>query len=443
MIVDLLDEAGGAPAALALVSDERAWTYLELDRAVSERADTLRADGVVPGRIVPVVLDPTADAVVLLLALWRIGATPAPLNSKLTTAERQRAVDAVGGQPCESQAVLWTSGTEGRPRGVAISYRGLVASARAARARLELGPGDVWLASLSPAHIGGLALLTRSLLLGGRLVAVGEFDAQRTSRWIDGEDTGPHATDPVTHVSMVPTQLLRLLELRGGSPPPNSFRCALVGGAHAPAGLLQEGLAAGWPLALTYGLTQATSQVATAPPALTRTKPGTVGKPLDGVDVCIGDASEVLVRGATLATSYVGAEDGSLTDAEGWHHTGDVGRIDEEGHLWITGRRSDRIVSGGVTIDAVEVEEVLRSHPSVADACVVGLPDVEWGERVAAWVVPAPTGLDLEGLRAYLRERLSGPKLPRLLHVSVQLPRNANGKVDRERVRTELAGTLT
>jgi acyl-CoA synthetase (AMP-forming)/AMP-acid ligase II len=182
--------------------------------------------------------------------------------------------------------------------------------------------------------------------------------------------------------------------------------------------------------------------VATSPPDATRRKPGSVGKPLRGVEVRIAHDGEILVRGATLASGYVGVDAGALVDAEGWHHTGDVGRLDEDGDLWVIGRRIDRIVSGGVSVDAVEVEEALRSHPGVADACVVGVPDPTWGERVAAWIEPAGGALDLEDLDAYARARLAAPKLPRHYHVERSLPRNANGKIDRARVLDRLRRAL-
>jgi O-succinylbenzoic acid--CoA ligase len=440
MLVDLLDEAAGAPDAIALVSDEHRWTYAELDRAVTERADTMRAEGLQRGHIVPISVDATAEAVIQLLALWRAGVTPAPLNSRLTEPERDAATAALAGGPSEAQVVLWTSGTGGRPRGVAISFRNLVASARAARERLHLRADDVWLASLSPAHVGGLALITRALLVGSRLLALGPFEVRRTSELMDGMHL-PAGTDaPVTHISVVPTQLHRLLELRAGRAPTESFRCALVGGARAPSRLVRSALHGGWPLALTYGLTEATSQVATAPPDVTARKPGTLGRPLDGVDLRIGDDDEILVRGSTLAMGYVGPGAAEIVDAEGWHHTGDLGRLDEDGDLWVTGRRSDRIVTGGVTVDAVEVEEALASHGSVAEACVVGLPDDEWGERVAAWVVPLAGDLDVDELLAFLRTGLSGPKIPRVVQVLGPLPRNPNGKVDRGAVRNRLGG---
>jgi acyl-CoA synthetase (AMP-forming)/AMP-acid ligase II len=112
--------------------------------------------------------------------------------------------------------------------------------------------------------------------------------------------------------------------------------------------------------------------------------------------------------------------------------------VDDDGDLWITGRRMDRIVSGGVTVDAVDVEEQLRSHPSIVDACVVGIADEEWGEKVGAWIEPVVGEFSIEEIEAYLRGRLSAAKLPRLWHVEGDLPRNANGKIDRARVRAVL-----
>jgi len=438
MVVDVLARAPAPPDAPALDDAGRSWTYRELGALVDRRAAELRASGHGPGQIAPVVVDADPDGFVTLLALWRLGATPAPLSARLTPAERAAACAALDGVAGGAQAVIWSSGTAGRPRGVALSFAALAASAEASRERLGLGPGDVWLASLSPAHVGGLALLTRALLLGGRLVAPGPFDAHVLSDLVDG--TGRPSGVAVTHVSLVPTQLLRLLDARAGAAPPASFRCALVGGAAAPARLLSRALGEGWPLALTYGLTEATSQVATAPPEVTRRKPGTVGRPLEGVEVRIGEEGEILVRGTTLAEGYVASSEPFLS-SDGWLRTGDLGRIDADGDLWVTGRRIDRIVSGGVTIDAAEVEEALRAHPDVRDAAVVGLPDEEWGERVGAWIEPvdAPRPELVASLGAFLRDRLTPAKLPRVYHVAAGLPRNVNGKLDRAGVREALS----
>jgi O-succinylbenzoic acid--CoA ligase len=444
-VVDPLRESAGRPDAIALVDGEDAWTFAELDARVRESVDAMgpRPEGVV----VPVVVEPDAAGVVELLALWRAGAVPVPLNARLSAAELDRARSSLAAAilPAGTQVVVWTSGTSGRPRGVALSWGNLAHLTRAAGERLDLGASDVWLATLSPAHVGGLALVLRAILLGGTLVCAGRFDAARVSDLLDGHGRPDDVRAP-TRISLVPTQLLRVLEHRAEREAPDTLRSVLVGGAHAPASLVERALAAGWPVALTYGATEASSQVATAPPDVVRGKPGTVGPPLSGVELRIARDGELLVRGPTRALGYVGAEAspddvGSvLADDDGWYHTGDLARLDDEGHLWITGRRIDRIVTGGVTVDAVEVEEALRAHPTVIDACVVGLADEEWGERIAAWVEPVVGEFDVEAVSSDLRARLSAAKLPRVWYVADGLPRNANGKVDRAAVRARLEG---
>lgn len=437
-VADFLAEtARREPERQALLSPDRAWSYAELSADVDRRAAELAREGVGPDRVHPLTLEPDADGIRTLCAVWRLGATPAPLNPRLTGAERLQALEVLQGAIPGAQAILWTSGTSGRPRGVALTADNLRASARAAAARLGLSADDVWLASLSLAHVGGLALVVRSLILGGTLAAWGRFSAAMASALLDGAAAAAGRTVRVSHLSVVPTQLLQLLEERKGSPPLPTLRCVLVGGAHAPSDLVARALASGWPVALTYGMTEMASQVATAPPERVRTKPGTVGRALDGVELRVTSDGEVLTRGATLALEYVGAE-APLRDAHGWYHTGDLGCLDAEGDLWITGRRSERIVTGGVNVDAHEVEAVLREHPAVRDACVVALPDERWGEVVAAVLVAVGQGVDVEALAEWARVRLSPPKRPRRWLVVDRLPLNTSGKVDRGSVRREV-----
>ena len=446
-VVDVLAASDGRRDDPAVLTPRRRMTFQALDALVSERTGVLAEEGVEPGTLRPLRVTASMESAVELLALWRAGAVPVPLNAALTEREDAEARGRLAGAtvPGGTQVVLWTSGTSGRPRGVALSWRNLEVSARAAARRLSLTPRDVWVASLSPAHVGGLALLTRSLLLGGAFAVPGTRDVPTLSRWLDGDegtepDDGASWPRP-THLSLVPTQLHRLLDHRGSRRAPASLRCVLVGGAHAPAGLVRRAVASGWPIALTYGATEMSSQIATAPPDQVRSTlegsgvAGSVGRPLDGVELQVEETGELLARGPTRALGYVAGDGASLADVEGWFHTGDLGRVDAEGRLWITGRRMDRIVSGGVTVDAVEVEEALRAHPAVVDACVVGVPDAEWGERVAAWIVPVHGELDVEELDAHARSRLAPAKRPRLWRVGVDLPRNANEKVDRLRVR--------
>ena len=465
-VVDVLARSAGRPERVALVGDGRAWSYAELDAAVDARADAIRGAGAAEG-VAAVAAEPDATTVIELLALWRLGVVPAPLNTRLTPAERSAARATLAGValPPTTQVVLWTSGTSGRPRGVALSFENLAAVTAGSAERLGLGADDVWLASLSPGHVGGLVLIVRSILLGGPLVAPGALGAEAMAELLRGtrpNDAGMSASaapgPTPSHLSLVPTQLHRLLDGWAGVAPPAAVRCVLVGGAHAPTTLVERAVAAGWPIALTYGATEMSSQIATAPPALVRELRGSVGPAMPGVELRIAASGEIECRGPTLALGYVGgaptaagntggrepkggaAARVSPADRDGWYRTGDVGRLDEAGRLWVTGRRIDRIVSGGVTIDAMEVEEALRAHPSVVDACVVGVPDPEWGERVAACVVPVEGEFDAAEVTAHLRGLLMAAKVPRAWRLAEALRLNANGKVDRAAVRASLSG---
>ncbi|MGY8798107.1 MAG: AMP-binding protein [Longimicrobiales bacterium] len=433
MATDVLQavlDRGADPESLALLSPDSGWTLAGLQVAVHQKAAELK-ELIEQGQVYPLIVHQDVDSVIDMLALWQLGVTPAPLNPKLTQAELAAAKTALSGVRSEAQAIVWTSGTAGRPRGVEVSFAGLSANAEASAARLLLTDDDVWAASLSFAHVGGLALLVRALLLGSDLVVLDAFDARRLNEALEGRGLPIGYNRPVTHVSLVPTQLKKLLDERGDEPAPKTARCVLTGGAHAPMALVGRAGRLGWPIALTYGMTEMTSQVATADPALTRLKPGTVGAPLNGTEVHIAPDDEIMVRGATLVERYVGADEVSILGDDGWYHTGDLGRIDEDGHLWVTGRRGERIISGGVTVDAIEVEEVLRAHPAVVDAVVAAIPDDEWGEIVGAFVVGVEGEFDLDAVAEHARSLLSDAKRPRRWLIDHELPLNANGKVDR------------
>ena len=437
MVTDPLAESAGRSDAIALIGDQGAWTFEELDRAVDVRCVDLEDEDVGPGVVVPLTAQADSAGLVEILALWRLGAVAAPLNPRLSNFEYDWAAAtlAMADAPDDCQVILWTSGTAGEPRGVALSWANLMANTWGTSERLALTEDDVWLASLSPAHVGGLALMVRSIVLGNALVCVGPFETDRTSRLIDTLDEFDIEDRALTHLSLVPTQLHQIMEHRGDEPPPATLRCALIGGAHTPESLVTRALDSGWPLALTYGATEMASQIATAPPELTRRKPGTVGPAMPGVEIRLITDGEIEVRGPTRAIGYVSEQSERLADSAGWYRTGDMGYMDADEHLWITGRRIDRIVSGGLTIDAIEVEEALRGHPSVLDACVVGVADDVWGERVAAWVDPVVGEFDIEEIDEHLGDFLSEGKLPTVWHVAGGLPRNPNGKVDRAAVR--------
>jgi o-succinylbenzoate---CoA ligase len=456
----------GKPGAEAPI-----WTWSELDAWVDRVATALTAAGLDPGERVAMRLPPCPEAVVLLHAVPRAGGTIVPVHAGWTESETARAIIAVGRpsiiittmgevvewdgeappprsgpgaawpgiRPDVPAAIVLTSGTSGSPRPVPLSHRNLAMSATGVAERLQLQPEDCWLTSLSPAHVGGLALLHRAAVVGCAVLTRPRFDAGEAAELID--------SGMVSHASLVPVMLQRLIEARGMNPPPSSLRCLLVGGAGTPAPLLKRALDLGYPIALTYGLTEASSQVATASPEQVREKPGSVGRSIASVELRIEGpdsqgVGEILVRGPTVV-SGAPREDSSTSrqpgpsvflDGERWLHTGDLGRLDADGDLWVAGRRSERIVSAGVTIEPAEVEEILLRHPSVREVAVVGEEDPEWGERVVAVVVPEESGPPptLDDLLAFARERLASAKRPRALRLLDELPRNAAGKVDRK-----------
>ena len=301
-------------------------------------------------------------------------------------------------------------------------------------------PDDRWLSCLPLYHVGGLAVLFRSCLYGTAVVLHRRFDVEAFNESLD--------TKAITLTSLVPTMLYRLLRARGRWP--DSLRLVLLGGAAASPELLAEAAAAGVPVATTYGLTEAASQVATLLPAGVRRKPGSVGRPLlfsrvrivgeDGAERPVGAYGEVVVSGPTVMAGYYENEPATARTVRGGElYTGDVGYLDADGDLWLVQRRSEIIVSGGENVYPAEVEAVLRRHPDVRAACVVGVAHPEWGEQVAALVAVAP-GAEVTPpqLVAFCREQLAGYKLPRLLRLADDLPRTASGKIAREQVRQQL-----
>lgn len=451
----------GSPGRVALTDGVRSWTYDTLDATVTRRARELSADGVRPGQRVAATLPPTAESVVAIHAVRRAGAVLVPLHPGWSVTEVEAAVALTGARRVvstdgwcppapalgrdvsaskearhgvsglpgplalpEALAIVRTSGTGGRPRGIVLGAEGLLHVARASGNRLGLASRDAWYASLQPAHVGGLALILRAAALGSAVVATGGFDA---AGFIELAEAGR-----VTHASLVPVMLKDVLDVLGGRTAPPALRAVLVGGAHCPEAWLVHAADVGLPVATTWGMTEASSQVATATPAEVRSNPRSVGRPLEGVEVRASRTGELRVRGPTLALDAMGPG-GALTDDDGWYHTGDVGRVDPDGTVYVTGRVGHRIVSGGLNVDPAEVEAALRGVDGVADCAVFGIPDPRWGERIAAAVVSeAGAELDAERLDRLQRARLASGKRVRAWILVEALPRNANGKVDRQ-----------
>jgi O-succinylbenzoic acid--CoA ligase len=472
--------------ALVDADEDRTLTYRQLDAHVDQVAGALAHRGVQPGDRVGMLRSNSASVVELVHALLRLRATLVPLNVELTAAElapqlRRAELDWLvceeqtestaaevfdpastlsGDEPTREAAgrldrpiaslperppltrdrtvlVMFTSGTTGEPKGVRLTAGNLVASATASAFRLGVTREDRWLVCLPTYHMGGLAPLVRSTLYGTAVVLQRSFDAGTTGRVVANRD--------VTGVSLVPTMLTRLLD--AGWEAPAHLRFVLLGGAPSPADLVARCEREGVPVHPTYGTTETASQIATAPPGQAFAHEGTVGQPLlctevtvldrEGDPVEAGETGELVVEGPTVTPGYL--DDERTGAAFGPHglHTGDVGYRDDDGRLWVVGRTDDTVLTGGENVHPAEVAAVVRDHQAVEDAAVVGLPDPEWGERLAALVVGDVAADELD---AHCRERLAPFKTPKTWGLADALPRTASGTVDREAVRERLTG---
>jgi len=320
-----------------------------------------------------------------------------------------------------------TSGSTGAPKTVVLSASALLASASATHDRL--GGAGQWLLAVPAHHVAGLQVLTRSLVAGTTPVALEDGPFTPSAFVAAARTLRPGRAH---HTSLVPTQLVRLLSDVEGIAALRSFSAVLVGGSGTPAALLAKALDAGIRVVTTYGMSE--------------TCGGCVydQKPLDGVQARI-DQGRILLGGPQLARGYL--HDPARTadafvelDGQRWFRTDDAGAAGF-GSLVVLGRLDDMIISGGSNVAPAPIEELLHEWPQIREACVVGVPDAEWGQRVGAAVVltsglPAPA---LGDVRARIRSALGPASAPRQLSVLPELPLRGPGKPDRSAISRLLA----
>jgi O-succinylbenzoic acid--CoA ligase len=435
----LAQRAQSCPERPALVTEASSVTYAELEAEATWVARRLAAYGVRRDATAALTMHPRREEVVLLHALMKLGAIALPLSPQLTGAERDAVLvaerpavdlnDAAELTQTEADLPLLgehdmddvccrilTSGSTGEPRPVELTYGNFLFSAVGSAFNIGVDPADRWLCCLPLSHVAGLSIVLRSVIYGTIAVLLDGFDTEQVASTL--------SSGRITVLSLVPTMLIRLLEADADLAAP---RAILIGGGPVPEAALMEALDRGATVVQTYGMTETCSQVTTLSPADARRKVGSAGRPLLTTHVRI-EGDQILVQGPTVSR-------GAL-DPDGWLHTGDLGHIDEEGFLYVTGREGDVIVSGGEKVMPAEVESVLLTHPAVEDAAVVGRPDPEWQEGVCALVVLADRAdADKRELRDHCAASLAGFKVPKRIDFVAALPRNPAGKL----LRGELA----
>jgi O-succinylbenzoic acid--CoA ligase len=331
------------------------------------------------------------------------------------------------------QIIISTSGTEGCPRGVMLTNDNLCAAVQSARARVNLESGDVWLVCLPLFHIGGLAILFRCMDVGATVVLHERFDPKLLWNELDRRR--------VTHLSLVPAMLSRVLEVSNGRRPPPSLRTVLVGGGPLSPRLVQRALTNGWAPCVTYGLSETASQVATFCHVDEKWETGDVGKPLPGarIDVvnsegeAVADQGRIRIVGPMVMAGYAnpaGIRGLGLTD--GHFISNDLGYIDRTGHLHVVGRADDMLIIAGENIHPLEVEARLLECKGVADVAVTALPDEDLGQHLIALVVG---GVEVSTVRTWSHAHLPGSQRPRTFVKIDSIPRNELGKLNRSALR--------
>jgi long-chain acyl-CoA synthetase len=427
----LFRHAARRPNHTALVCGRERITYAELQTLVKARVE------IRPGARVPVHLPNSIEFVVAAYAAWASGAVVVPINTRLAAPEVQLILEDIQA-PVESEAqdclILYTSGTTGRPKGAVNTHANiLVQNTEQHAAAWGIDENDRFLVTTPLAHRAGVGRLVNALGLGGTLVIMEKFEALSALELIQRE--------AITAAGLPPTVIRMMLpEIRKHPAKLASLRTVIVSTEAFPAPLVREAAALLPRIQFhaVYGMSEAAVSSASLAEQLER--PGTVGRPLPGVEVSISGEKELLIRGtnAVMRCYFNRPEANAQALRDGWFHTGDLARMDAEGYLYIVDRKKDMIVTGGYNVYCKEVEQVLAQHPDIAEAAVVGVPDPLYGEAVAAFIELRPGArLSAQGVGEHCRALLAGYKTPRKLHFVDSLPRNSLGKVLKDELRKQ------
>lgn len=488
-------EVRGEQAALIDLASGRTFTYAQMDERIDRLAAHLASLGAAEGGRIAVLAQNTSDTLEVQFAAFRLGAIFVPLNVRLTVHELSyivgdaepvillhdpdmeamaRDLQARCGFPHtlaygaayeaaiaaslrlaehaavdlnEVSTIMYTSGTTGRPKGAMITHLMTFINVVNLGVPAFISPSTVYLCILPLFHTGGLNCYTNPVFhAGGVVIVMRSFDPGEALRLISDRDLG------ITHFFGVPSNY----QFMGQHPAfaesdLSRLRIAGVGGAPMPVPLLKIWQARGCALVQGYGMTETSPSVLMLAPDHAAARAGSVGKPVlhtelkivneDGSLVRPGERGELWVRGPNVTPGYwrrPDANESSFTD--GWLHTGDTVRVDEDGYYYIVDRTKDMYISGGENVYPAEVEDVLYQLEALAEAAVIGIPDERWGETGLAIVVLKP-GAEIEAaaIMAHCRERLSRFKCPSGVVFIDALPRNATGKVHKPTLREKHA----
>jgi long-chain acyl-CoA synthetase len=494
----LTESAGQTPDAPAIRLGEVELSYGELDERSARLATLLRERGIEQGDRVGVMLPNVPEFPVAYYGVLRAGAIVVPMNVLLKrreiafyledsgakallawhgfAAEAREGAAEAGAEPIEVEpaafaatlaelepspdladtaeddtaVILYTSGTTGKPKGAELTHANLARNADvSARTTSEIGAGDVVLGALPLFHsFGQTVAMNASLSVGACLTLVPKFDP--------GEALATMQRDGVTHFYGVPTMYGALLHHpERESFDTSSLRICITGGASMPVEVLRGFEEAfGAKVMEGYGLSE-TSPVACSNHPDKERKAGSIGTPIEGVEMRVvdedgepvdqGEVGEIVIRGHNIMKGYWQRPDATEEAMRGgWFHSGDMARVDEDGYFYIVDRKKDLIIRGGYNVYPREVEEVLYEHPKIREAAVVGVPHDEWGEEIgAAVVLHEGEELSSEEVSAYVKDRIAAYKYPRVVWFLDELPKGPTGKILKREIEVPAAAQTT
>ena len=464
-----------SPQAKALISSSVSYTFEELNRRVLSFASYFITQNISAGDRVGIVGLNDADFVINILALWQISAVPVPLNTRLTEREIEEQISSANCSSIVTQkefrtkvkntskkiidypfnadddnsfsgreklelndtaVIIFTSGSSFKSKGIILSFKSLYNSALNSNQLLRYTHSDRWLASLPFYHVGGFSTITRSLLFGIPLIIPDSLSTEDVikvlNRW------------QPTFVSLVAAQLKKIVD--DEIPPNPELKNCLVGGGFSDIEIIRKAYELGWPINIVYGSTETASFVTALLKDEIIFKPNSVGCAVptnkilitdnEGNDLKPFEVGEIVVQTNALMSGYLNMIETQDVVKDGNYHTGDIGYQDEDGYLFVEGRKNFLISTGGENVNPIEVEKILLQHPLIEEAAVFPLKDKEWGEIIAAAIVlkNKSDNLSYDDLKIFLQKKISGFKIPKKFFVEDQLPKTELGKIEKEKL---------
>ncbi len=454
----------------AIIKSDFVISYQDLFNKANQLANSLSEKGINKNDYVSLLIEDQQTFIESVIALWYLGAVPVPLNTKLLDDEinsilndydfkflitdlRNKIVVSHKDTKLPSlikielpqsnsymfdgadypiphinneAVVIFTSGSTGKPKGVVHTFSSLINSIENGNQILMHQENDRWLASLPFYHIGGFQIICRSLYYGCSMVIPQSFQTKDLADAI--------AKLNLTHISLVSAQLQKFCYL--GQRANKLLKVTLVGGGFIDDELMIEADNLGWKPFRVYGSSETASMVTAISVNKIISKPQSVGKPFNNVEIKISHDSEILIQSNSLFKKYLDDEKETLSKlVNGFYHSGDLGFIDDDGYLFIEARRNDLIVTGGENVNPIEIEKALLQIPFIKEAIVFPKQNKTWGQIVACALVIKDAPNDVKSIKDKLKLSLAGYKIPKEYYFVDELPRTSLGKLEREKIR--------